>query len=62
VPLHNALHRFWGPLVLIIVAVAAGVPRSWLAAGPAWAFHVAFDRATGLRLRSSDGFQRGNHT
>jgi hypothetical protein len=28
----------------------------------AWAFHVAFDRAIGLRLRSPDGFQRGNQT
>ena len=62
VPLHNALHRFWGPLALIIVTAAAGLPRAWLAAGLAWAFHVAFDRAIGLRLRSPDGFQRGNHT
>lgn len=60
VPLHNALHRFWGPLALIIVVVAAGLPRSWLAAGLAWAFHVALDRAIGLRLRSPDGFQRGD--
>ena len=27
---------------------AAGLPRGWLAAGLAWAFHVAFDRAIGL--------------
>jgi hypothetical protein len=60
VPLHNALHRFWGPLALIFVTVAAGLPRAWLAAGLAWAFHVAFDRAIGLRLRSPDGFQRGD--
>jgi Domain of unknown function (DUF4260) len=59
VPLHNALHRFWGPFALIIVTAAAGVPRAWLAAGLAWALHVAFDRAIGLRLRSPDGFQRG---
>jgi hypothetical protein len=58
VPLHNAVHRFWGPLGLIIVVVAAGLPRAWLAAALAWAFHVAFDRAIGLRLRSPDGFQR----
>jgi hypothetical protein len=62
VPLHNALHRFWGPLALIIVTVAAGLPRAWLAAALAWAFHVAFDRAIGLRLRSADGFQRGDRT
>jgi Domain of unknown function (DUF4260) len=60
VPLHNALHRFWGPLAPIIVTAAAGLPRAWLAAGLAWAFHVAFDRAIGLRLRSPDGFQRGD--
>ena len=62
VPLHNALHRFWGPLALIIVTVAAGLPRAWLAAALAWAFHVAFDRAIGLRLRSPDGFQRGDRS
>jgi hypothetical protein len=62
VPLHNALHRFWGPLGLIIVVVAAALPRAWLAAALAWALHVAFDRVIGLRLRSPDGFQRGNHT
>ena len=62
VPLHNALHRFWGPLGLIIVTVAVGLPRAWLAAALAWAFHVAFDRAIGLRLRSRDGFQRGDQT
>jgi hypothetical protein len=62
VPLHNALHRFWGPLGLIIVTVAAGLPRAWLTAALAWAFHVALDRAIGLRLRSPDGFQRGDRT
>ncbi len=61
-PLHNALHRFWGPFGLIIVAVAGGLSRAWAAAGIAWAFHVAFDRAIGLRLRSPDGFQRGGQT
>ena len=62
VPLHNALHRFWGPLALIIVVVTAGLPRAWLAAALAWAFHVAFDRTVGLRLRSPDGFQRADRT
>jgi len=60
VPLDNALHRFWGPVGLIIVTVAAGLPRAWLAAGLGWGFHVAFDRAIGLRLRSRDGFKRGD--
>jgi hypothetical protein len=49
----NALHRFWGPLVL-----AAGPPLAYLAGACAWAGHVAFDRAIGLRLRTPDGFQR----
>jgi hypothetical protein len=62
VPLHNALHRFWGPLGMVIVVVTAGLPRAWLAAALAWGFHVAFDRAIGLRLRSSDGFQRGERS
>lgn len=60
VRLHNALNL--GTVALIIVTTAAGPPRAWFAAGLAWAFHVAFDRAIGLRLRSPDGFQRGNHT
>jgi hypothetical protein len=62
VPLHNALHRFWGPLALIIVTATAGLPHAWLAAALAWAFHIAFDRAIGLRLRSPDGFQRSDQT
>jgi hypothetical protein len=28
VPLYNALHRFWGPLVLAVAALAAGLPTS----------------------------------
>jgi hypothetical protein len=56
VPLYNALHRFWGPLGLMTVAVIAGLPSGWIAGALAWAFHVAFDRAIGLRLRSPDGF------
>ena len=62
VPLHNALHRLWGPLALIIVAVTAELPRAWLAAALAWGFHITFDRAIGLRLRSPDGFQRTDQT
>ena len=62
VPLYNALHRFWGPLGLVLVVVIAGLRRAWLAAALAWALHVAFDRAIGLRLRSPDGFQRSDGT
>ena len=46
-------------LALAAVALAAGLPLGFIAATLAWAGHVAFDRAIGLRLRSPDGFQRG---
>ena len=58
VSLYNALHRFWGPLALAVAALAAGLPLGYVAGALAWAFHVAFDRAIGLRPRSPDGFQR----
>ena len=58
VALYNALHRLWGPLVLAMVALAAGLPLGYVAGAIAWGFHVAFDRAIGLRQRSPDGFQR----
>jgi hypothetical protein len=58
VPLYNALHRFWGPLALALTAVAAGLPVGYLAGALAWAVHVAFDRAIGLRLRTPEGLQR----
>lgn len=61
VPLYNALHRFWGPLALAVAALAAGLPRGYVAGALVWAVHVAFDRAIGLRLRSPDGFQRGEN-
>jgi Domain of unknown function (DUF4260) len=60
VPLYNALHRFWGPLVLAVAALAAGLPLGYAAGSLAWAAHVAFDRAIGLRPRAPDGFQRGH--
>jgi hypothetical protein len=60
VPLNNALHRFSGPLALAVVVLAAGLPFGYLAGAFAWACHVAFDRAIGLRPRTADGFQRGD--
>jgi hypothetical protein len=57
VPLYNALHRFWGPAALAVLAVAwLGAP--WLAGALAWAAHVSIDRAVGYGLRTPDGFQR----
>jgi hypothetical protein len=61
VRLYNALHLFWGPLALAVVVLAAGLPLGYVAAALAWAGHVAFDRAIGLRLGARDGFpRRGN--
>ena len=57
VSLYNALHRFWGPFALALGALAAGLPLGYVAGAIAWALHVAFDRAIGLRPRSPDGFQ-----
>jgi hypothetical protein len=61
VPLYNALHRFWGPLAFAVVVLASGLPLTYVAAALAWAGHVAFDRAIGVRLRTPDGFQRGDN-
>jgi hypothetical protein len=58
VPLYNALHRFWGPLALGAVTLAAGLPRGYLVGAFAWALHIAVDRAVGYGLRTRDGFQR----
>ena len=56
VGLYNALHRFWGPLVLVAAASVGGL--GWFVAGVAWATHVAMDRAVGYGLRDAAGFQR----
>jgi len=58
VPLYNALHRIWGPLVLGLLAAAGAVPPVLLVGALVWGFHVFFDRAVGYGLRTSDGFQR----
>jgi Domain of unknown function (DUF4260) len=58
VPVYNALHRFWGPLALLVAVPALGLPSGYLVGGLAWAFHVALDRALGYGLRTRDGFQR----
>jgi hypothetical protein len=58
VPAYNAVHRFWGPTVLVIAASAGILGAAWLIAGLAWAAHVALDRTVGYGLRTKDGFQR----
>lgn len=57
VPLYNAVHRFWAPGALVIVATALMSP-GWVAGGLAWIAHIAFDRSLGFGLRSREGFQR----
>jgi hypothetical protein len=56
--LYNALHRFWGPLGLVVLALAAGLPAGYLVGALAWALHIAVDRPVGYGLRTDDGFQR----
>jgi hypothetical protein len=57
--LYNAVHRLWGPAVLVALALAAGLDTGYVVGGLAWAFHVTLDRIVGYGLRTSDGFQRG---
>ncbi len=56
--LYNLAHRFWSPLALGIVAVAAGLPAAYVVGALAWATHIAVDRSLGYSLRTRDGFQR----
>jgi hypothetical protein len=58
VGLYNLLHRFWGPLVLAVLAASGLLPVGFLIGALAWAFHIALDRAVGYGLRTRDGFQR----
>jgi hypothetical protein len=58
VPLYNLLHRFWGPLVLALLAWPGPLSVGFLAGAVAWGFHIAVDRTLGYGLRTRDGFQR----
>jgi hypothetical protein len=58
VPAYNLLHRFAGPLVLGVLALAGVLPANLLVGALAWAFHVALDRSLGYGLRTRDGLQR----
>jgi hypothetical protein len=58
VPLYNAAHRLWGPLVLGLVAAAGLLPPALLVGALVWGAHVCLDRAVGYGLRTPDGFQR----
>jgi hypothetical protein len=58
VPAYNAVHRLWGPVVVLAAAGAGVLGAFWLVLGVAWAAHVAMDRAAGYGLRDAAGFQR----
>jgi Domain of unknown function (DUF4260) len=57
VPLYNALHRWFGPAALAAATPLMGA--AWLIAALGWTFHISFDRAVGLGLRTPEGFVRG---
>lgn len=40
VPFYNAVHRFWAPIALVVVA-ALLQQSAWVAAGLAWIAHIA---------------------
>lgn len=57
VPAYNALHMYWGPVLLAVAAVVAvGAPAT--AAALAWTLHIGVDRALGFGLRTRAGDQR----
>jgi Domain of unknown function (DUF4260) len=57
VPIYNAVHRYWAPVVLVVITTLLHSPE-WLAAGLAWTAHISFDRSLGFGLRTREGFQR----
>jgi Domain of unknown function (DUF4260) len=58
VRLYNLVHRFWGPVALVILGAVGVLEIGWLIGGLTWAFHIALDRSLGYGLRTPDGFQR----
>jgi uncharacterized protein DUF4260 len=57
VPLYNAVHRYWVPIVMVAATIFTRSPESF-AAGTAWIAHISFDRSLGFGLRTPEGFQR----
>jgi hypothetical protein len=58
VPVYNAVHRAWGPALLVAAAATGLLGAAALVAGLAWGVHVTMDRAVGYGLRTPEGFQR----
>jgi hypothetical protein len=56
VRLYNALHSYWGPVLLAVAAL--GLPGGYDVGALAWAFHISLDRSVGYGMRTRDGFQR----
>jgi hypothetical protein len=55
---YNLVHRFWGPVALVVLGAVGVLETGWLIGGLAWAFHIALDRSLGYGLRTPNGFQR----
>ena len=55
---YNLMHRFWGPLAVLVPAAFGLIGLGFLIGALAWGFHIALDRAIGYGLRTRDGFQR----
>jgi Domain of unknown function (DUF4260) len=57
VPFYNAVHRYWGPAVLLALMLLLQ-NAAWVGAALAWIAHVSVDRSLGFGLRTAKGFQR----
>lgn len=58
VPFYNAVHRYWGPAVLLVLMLALR-EGPWIAASLGWIAHISIDRSLGFGLRTAEGLQRG---
>ena len=56
VPVYNALHRYWGPAALALLASL--LPAGDLVGAQSGATHSSLDRGVGYRLLTPVGFQR----
>lgn len=58
VPAYNLMHHPALPALLLVASATGLLGTYWLVAALAWGAHIAFDRAAGYGLRTSDGWQR----
>jgi hypothetical protein len=59
VAFYNAVHRVWGPLVLLVVCTFWIDSAPLFTGGLAWLAHIGLDRSLGFGLRRPQGFRRG---